>query len=106
MTANISDCGARRVTSALGHKRTFPGVVEMSAKCHKRTSAAYSIISSAICWNAAVITAPVYARDTYCYLGFLWRKPMRALAKAFPRTYARPALRKAFAAFPADTKVA
>ena len=28
------------------------------------------------------------------------------LAKAFFRTYARPALRKVFAAFPADTKVA
>jgi len=31
---------------------------------------------------------------------------MRPLAKAVPRTYARPALRKVFAAFPADTKVA
>jgi hypothetical protein len=28
------------------------------------------------------------------------------LAKAFPRTYARPALRKAFATFAADSKVA
>jgi hypothetical protein len=28
------------------------------------------------------------------------------LAKAFPRTYARPALQKVFVAFPADTKVA
>jgi hypothetical protein len=40
--------------------------------------------------DAPVITAPVYARDNY----------------QSSRTYARPALRKVFAAFPADTKVA
>jgi hypothetical protein len=56
--------------------------------------------------DAAVTTTPVYARDTdwSCRIGGEHR--CLPLAKASPRTYARPALRKAFAAFAADSKVA
>src|SRR4030095_6785131 len=36
--------------------------------------------------DAAVITAQVYARDTYCssIIGLLWRKPMRAFSQSPP----------------------
>jgi hypothetical protein len=50
------------------------------------------------------------ARDTYWIIQLIaaccGERRCLPLAKAFPRTYARRALRKAFAAFAADSKVA
>jgi hypothetical protein len=46
-----------------------------------------------------VTTTPVYARDT-------GERRCLPLSKALAQTYARPALRKAFAAFAADSKAA
>jgi hypothetical protein len=62
------------------------------------------IISSAICWRHSGDYPSEQARDTYwsSRIGLLWRTPMLAFSKS---PYTRPALRKAFAAFPADTKV-
>jgi hypothetical protein len=85
----------------MGHKRTSLGAITMSAlpptadMCDALANVRFGpeadirlVIRLSHRRDTPVITAPVYARDNH-----------RSI-------YARPALRKVFAAFPADTKVA